>query len=98
VPPASQRFGDHNADRPFDGLTQADRPKGVTILGAFNLACKRDELEVAALLLVEYERIVTRLPISLDGARRTEMTNLVEAHARLWGLLQASVDECQRSQ
>jgi hypothetical protein len=93
VPPLSQRFGDDSAERSVDSLTPADRPKGITILVAFNLACKRDELEVAALLLVEYERMVTRLPISLDGARRTEMTNLVDAHARLWGLLQASVDD-----
>ena len=57
------------------------------ILASFNHACEEDDLEVAALLLVEYERIVTRLPIRLGNDRRHEMEELVDAHARLWQLL-----------
>ena len=76
-----------------EDISPNDRQKGVGLLRAFNRACERDELELAAVTLVKYERIVTRLPISLNGARRIEMANLVSAHVRLWELLQASIEE-----
>jgi hypothetical protein len=63
------------------------------ILTAFNGACDQDDLEVASLLLIEYERVVTRYPVKLDGNRRSEIDTLISAHARLWQLLRISVDE-----
>ena len=66
---------------------------GERMLNAFNDACENDNLEVAALLLIEYERIVTRPPISLDAARRREMEDLVSAHNYLWDLLRSDISE-----
>jgi len=69
------------------------RSVGDKILSSFSLACERDELEVAALMLVEYEGFVTRPPITLESDRRREMELLVSAHSRLWELLRASIAE-----
>jgi hypothetical protein len=66
---------------------------GDKILLAFNDACDNDELEVAALLLVEYERVVTRPPIGLGTERRREIESLVAAHSRLWEALRGSLSE-----
>jgi hypothetical protein len=76
---------------PAPGHTPRMRRIGDKILAAFEHASERNELEVAALLLIEYERVVTRIPISLGGERRREMESLISAHNRLWELLRSSV-------
>jgi hypothetical protein len=63
------------------------------ILAAFDHACEQNELEVAALSLIEYERVVTRVPINLGPDRRREMESLIAAHSRLWELLRAYAAE-----
>jgi hypothetical protein len=62
-------------------------------LAAFDRACEQNDLEAAALLLIEYERIVTRVPITLGMGRRREMENLISAHGRLWELLKPHAAE-----
>jgi hypothetical protein len=69
------------------------RRMGDKILAAFGHACEQDELEVAALLLVEYERFITRPPINLSSERRSEFGTLISAHARLWALLKSYAAE-----
>src|ERR1700675_4545023 len=71
----------------------AGRRRGDAILLAFDYACERDDLEVAAQLLIDYESVVTRLPLTLNEYRREEFDNLISAHGRLWTLLRSSVNE-----
>lgn len=61
------------------------------IMAAFDQACEQDDLEVAALLLTEFERIVARKPITPGMDRRREMQELISAHSRLWQLLRPNV-------
>jgi hypothetical protein len=63
------------------------------ILAAFGHACEQDDLEVAALLLTEFERVVTRKPITLDTDGRREMADLISAHRRLWQLLRPNATD-----
>jgi hypothetical protein len=63
------------------------------IMIAFDHACEQNDLEVAAVLLIEYERVVTRVPIALGMDRRREMENLISAHGRLWELLRSNAAE-----
>jgi hypothetical protein len=63
------------------------------ILAAFDHACEHDDLEVAALLLTEFERVVTRKPVTLGMDRRRVMEDLISAHGHLWQLLRPYATE-----
>ena len=82
----------HLASWPVTHVPAHDRRIGDKILIAFDHACLQNDLEIAALLLIEYERIVTRPPITRDAPRRLEMERLVAAHSRLWELLRADAE------
>ena len=60
---------------------------GDAILQAFERACQQDDLEAVAQLLMEYEGLVTRLPVALTDERRCEFDNLIAAHNRFWEIL-----------
>ena len=62
------------------------------ILIAFDHACLQNDLEIASLLLVEYERVITRPPIPRDARGRLEMERLIGAHSRLWELRRLSAE------
>lgn len=78
---------------PAEPTRRVSRRVGESVLIAFNEACKRNHLELAAQLLVDYERLVTRLPITLGPDRRLEIDGLISAHAKLWTLLGAHLSE-----
>ena len=88
---SGQHPGENIESHSPDSLS-ADPGAGAEILSAFDHACDEDALELATLLLIELERIVTRSPISLRHGRRREMEVLISAHRRLWNLLGAGLE------
>lgn len=81
------------APQPATPVQAQRRRTSDKILAAFDHACEQDDLEVAALLLVEYERVVTREPTAIGKVRRREMESLISAHSRLWELLRSNAAE-----
>jgi hypothetical protein len=71
------------------------RRRGDAILLAFNYACDHDDLEVAAQLLIIYESVVTRSPLTMNEYRRGEFDSLISAHGRLWTLLRSGTDNSE---
>jgi hypothetical protein len=78
-------------DEPAIRLPLHSRNLGDKILLAFRDACDNQHLEVASLLLIEYERTINRAPRQSSADRRREMDNLVAAHSILWCLLQSNI-------
>src|SRR5215468_6386395 len=63
------------------------------ILIAFHHACDQADFEVAEQLLHILEMMLTRRPLTPDGARRRNMESLVAAHERLWHLRHPHSDD-----
>jgi len=63
------------------------------ILAAFEIACQRDEPEVAAPLLARYEKAITQVPKSAASDWRHEIEVLICAHRRLWELLRSGISK-----
>jgi hypothetical protein len=63
------------------------RRRGDAILIAFNHAFDRGDVDVAAQLLVEYQKINEGSPLSLSVERRRNQDNVASTVSRLWARL-----------